>query len=407
MQNRQIFGLILLAGMIGLGTIVISPFWAPLAWAAILAHATDATYRRILRLCGQRRNLAAAVTTILLIVLIVVPVSLLLVDLQSELVGAYRDLSTKYADQPLILPETIRRLPVVGALLNDVLNNPEFRQRMAGAWMRQLAGIVGAVGRSVAQFGVTAIALFFCYRDGDLMLEQIRAGLRKVVGETADQYCRAVGTTSNAVVSGLIVSALAQDFITGLGYAFIGAGPPVLLGALTALTALIPFVGTVAIWGLLGIWLLLSDRIGAGLGLLAWGALIVNPTDNILKPLLVSNAADIPLVIVFLGVMGGLLTFGLVGLFLGPLILAVLLAIWREWLEGKAPEEERCPPHHAASIDVEAIISRRCSCLDAGREIATGPLHEVDQPLSASATHLEAASHVAGKAPTAPLVKLP
>lgn len=345
MQNRQIFGLILLAGMIGLGAIVISPFWAPLAWAAILAHATDATYRRILRLCGQRRNLAAAVTTILLIVLIVVPVSLLLVDLQSELVGAYRDLSTKYADQPLILPEAIRRLPVVGGLLNDVLNNPEFRKQQINEWlepwMRQLAGIVGAVGRSVAQFGVTAIALFFCYRDGDLILEQIRAGLRKVVGETADQYCRAVGTTSNAVVSGLIVSALAQGFIAGLGYAFIGAGPPVLLGALTALTALIPFVGTVAIWGPLGVWLLLSDRIGAGLGLLAWGALVVNPTDNILKPLLISSAADIPLVIVFLGVMGGLLTFGLVGLFLGPLILAVLLAIWREWLEGKALEVQR------------------------------------------------------------------
>ena len=349
MQNRQIFGLILLAGMIGLGAVVISPFWAPLAWAAILAHATDSAYRRSLRLCGQRRNLAAAVTTILLIVLIVVPVSLLLVDLQRELAGAFRDLSTKYADEPLVLPEAIARAPFIGPaltdLLNEVVNNPEFRKQQLNEWLepwtRQLAGIVGAVGRSIAQFGVTAIALFFFYRDGDLMLEQIRAALRKVVGETADRYFRAVETTSNAVVSGLIVSALAQGFIAGVGYAFIGAGPPVLLGALTTLTALIPFVGTVAIWGPLGVWLLLTDQIGAGLGLLAWGALIVNPTDNILKPLLISNAADIPLVVVFLGVMGGLLTFGLVGLFLGPLILAVLLAIWREWLDAEVPETER------------------------------------------------------------------
>lgn len=349
MQNRQIFGLILLAGMIGLGAVVISPFWAPLAWAAILAHATDSAYRRSLHLCGQRRNLAAAVTTILLIVLIVVPVSLLLVDLQREFAGAFRDLSTKYADEPLVLPEAIARVPVIGPaltdLLNEVVNNPEFRKQQLNEWLepwaRQLAGVVGAVGRSIAQFGVTAIALFFFYRDGDLMLEQIRAALRKVVGETADRYFRAVETTSNAVVSGLIVSALAQGFIAGVGYAFIGAGPPVLLGALTTLTALIPFVGTVAIWGPLGVWLLLTDQIGAGLGLLAWGALIVNPTDNILKPLLISNAADIPLVVVFLGVMGGLLTFGLVGLFLGPLILAVLLAIWREWLEAEVPETER------------------------------------------------------------------
>jgi predicted PurR-regulated permease PerM len=341
-QNRQIFGLFLLAAMIGLGALVISPFWAPLAWAAILVHATYGAFQRCLRLCGQRRNLAATAATILLIVLIVVPVSLLLVDLQSEAVAAYRDISTKYADEPLVLPKGITRIPMIGPTLNELLNNPEFRKQQLDEWtepwMRQLAGVVGAVGRSIAQFGVMAIALFFFYRDGDLMLEQIRVGLRRVVGETADRYFAAVETTSKAVVSGLLVSAMAQGFIAGVGYAIIGAGPPVLLGATTALTALIPFVGTWAVWAPLGAWLLLTDQVGAGLGLLAWGAFVVNPTDNILKPLLISNAADIPLIVVFLGVMGGLLAFGFVGLFLGPLILAVLLAIWREWLGADVAE---------------------------------------------------------------------
>jgi predicted PurR-regulated permease PerM len=78
--------------------------------------------------------------------------------------------------------------------------------------------------------------------------------------------------------------------------------------------------------------LLLSDHIGAGLGLLAWGAFVVHPTDNILRPLLISSATDIPLLIVVFGVVGGLFAFGIVGMFLGPLILAVPLAIWREWL---------------------------------------------------------------------------
>jgi AI-2E family transporter len=84
--------------------------------------------------------------------------------------------------------------------------------------------------------------------------------------------------------------------------------------------------------------LLLSDQFGAGLGVLAWGALVVNPADNILKPLLISNATDIPLVIALFGVLGGLVAFGMVGLFLGPLILAILLAIWREWMEDDRPE---------------------------------------------------------------------
>ena len=103
---------------------------------------------------------------------------------------------------------------------------------------------------------------------------------------------------------------------------------------MTALTSLIPFIGTVLIWGPIGAWLLLSGHIGAGLGLLAWGAIVVHPIDNILRPLLISSATDIPLLIVLFGVGGGLLAFGMVGLFLGPLILTVLLAIWREWLEG-------------------------------------------------------------------------
>jgi predicted PurR-regulated permease PerM len=107
---------------------------------------------------------------------------------------------------------------------------------------------------------------------------------------------------------------------------------------MTALTSLIPFLGAALIWGPIGVWLLLSDQFGAGLGMLAWGALVVNPTDNILKPLLISNATDIPLVIVLFGVLGGLVAFGMVGLFLGPLILTILLAIWREWLEDDRPE---------------------------------------------------------------------
>jgi predicted PurR-regulated permease PerM len=345
MQNRQVFALILLGVIVGLGLFVVRPFLVPLAWAAILAYVTGPSYRRILRLSGNRPSLAATVATLLLIIVLVVPVSFLLIRLQDELADAYRELSTRFAEKPFVLPDAITRIPVIGPALNealtDVWNGPELRKQQVSEWLepwiRELAGIVGKIGRSVAQLAVTAVALFFFYRDGDEVLEQVRKGLRKVVGDPAEHYFKAVGDTTRAVVSGLIVSALAQGFIAGVGYAIIGVGTPILLGALTALTALVPFIGTVAVWGPIGVWLLLSDQIGAGLALLAWGALIVNPTDNILKPLLISNATDIPLVMVLFGVMGGLLAFGLIGLFLGPLILAVLLAIWREWLEEDRP----------------------------------------------------------------------
>ena len=348
MPNRQIFGLVLLGVMIGLGFVVVRPFLTPLVWAGILAYVTGPYYLRVLRFCGNRSSLAATIATLVLMVVLVVPVSFLLIRLQSELAEAYRDISTKFADQPLVLPKAVASIPVLGPILDEavtqVWNDPELRKEQVKDWLepwvRELAGIVGRIGRTAVQLAVTTITLFFFYRDGELVLEQARRGLRKVAGEPADHYLKAVGETTQAVVFGLIVSAVAQGLIAGIGYAFIGVGTPILLGALTAVTALVPFLGTVAVWGPIGLWLLLSDQIGIGLALLAWGAFIVNPTDNILKPLLISNATDVPLVIVLFGVMGGLLAFGLVGLFLGPLILAVLFAIWREWLaaDGLRPD---------------------------------------------------------------------
>jgi predicted PurR-regulated permease PerM len=345
MPNRQILGLVLLGVMIGLGFVVVRPFLTPLVWAAILAYVTGPYYLRVLRLCGNRSSLAAAIATLVLMVVLVVPVSFLLIRLQSELAEAYRDMSTKFADQPLVLPKAVTSIPVLGPILDEaviqVWNDPELRKEQVKEWLepwvRELAGIIGRIGRTAVQLAVTTITLFFFYRDGELVLEQARRGLRKVAGEPADRYLKAVGETTQAVVFGLMVSALAQGLIAGIGYAFIGVGTPILLGALTAVTALVPFLGTVAVWGPIGVSLLLSDQIGIGLALLAWGAFIVNPTDNILKPLLISNATDVPLVIVLFGVMGGLLAFGLVGLFLGPLILAVLFAVWREWLAADSP----------------------------------------------------------------------
>ena len=105
-----------------------------------------------------------------------------------------------------------------------------------------------------------------------------------------------------------------------------------LLGAITALIAMIPF-GTPFVWGSIGLWLLASGDTIAGIGLLLWGALVVSWVDNLVRPLVISSATRIPFLLVMFGVLGGLAAFGLVGLFLGPVVLAVLMAVWREWIE--------------------------------------------------------------------------
>jgi predicted PurR-regulated permease PerM len=348
MQDHVILGLILLAVMIGLGIQVVAPFWAPIAWAAILAYVTTPIYQRILRLLNGRPSLAAGVMTTLMIVILLVPTSFLLARLPRELAESYEELSKAF-DEPLVIPEALTRIPVLGPALDETLtnfwNDPEIRKQYVKDWLepwsRELASIVGRLGRSIAQLAVAIIVLFFLYRDGDTALQQLRQGLRKIVGEMADKYFQAIGETTRAVVFGLIVSALAQGLIAGVGYQIIGVGTPILLGSITAVTALVPFLGTVAVWGSIGVGLLVAGKISTGIALLAWGTFIVNPTDNILKPLLISGATDVPLAVVLVGVMGGLLAFGLIGLFLGPLILSVLLAIWREWLAEDRGENVR------------------------------------------------------------------
>jgi len=345
MQNRQIFLLILLAVIAGLGLWVVKPFLTPMVWAGILSFVTWPVYRRLLQLLKGRRTAGSLIMTTLLITLLIMPVLWLLIRLQGELADAYKALSFKVSEGPLHLPDAIARIPLIGPAATELLtaywNDPALWKQQLKDWLEpwigEFAGVIGKIGRSLLDLVFAGLTLFFFFRDGETIVTQAREGLRKLIGDPADAYFKAIGETTNAVVSGLIVTALVQGLIAGIGFKITGVGTPVLLGALTTVTSLIPLVGTVIVWAPIGVWMLLSGKIGAGVGLLAWGAIVVHPADNILRPYLISKGTDIPLLIVFFGVAGGLLAFGLVGLFIGPLILTVLLAIWREWLGGDAP----------------------------------------------------------------------
>jgi predicted PurR-regulated permease PerM len=114
----------------------------------------------------------------------------------------------------------------------------------------------------------------------------------------------------------------------------------VLLGVVTVVLALVPF-GAPVVWGSVSIWLLATGATWAGVGLAAWGAVVVSQIDNLLRPLLISSATRIPYLLVLFGVLGGISAFGLIGLFLGPIVIAVLLAVWREWVgEQGQPEKD-------------------------------------------------------------------
>lgn len=338
--TRRIILTLFLGGLVFLSYAVLRVFLVPLAWAAILAFCTWPLYTRLQTLMGGRGSLSALSMTLLLTAAFVLPLLWLMALLRGEVAGAYAAVVAYLAEGQTWLPSRVAQLPWVGDWLQQVVDqwarDPAVLRAQVGEWLEagrgEILNVLGDVGRNAGKLGFALITLFFFYRDGESLLQQVRRVLRRFLGPRVEGYIAAVGGMTKAVVWGLVATALVQGIVAGAGYWWAGLDAPVLLGAITALVAMIPF-GTPFVWGSIGVWLLMSGNITAGVGLLLWGTLVVSWVDNLIRPLVISGATRIPFLLVMFGVLGGLAAFGLIGLFLGPVILAVLVAVWREWLE--------------------------------------------------------------------------
>ncbi|MBV6416701.1 MAG: putative transport protein YdiK [Steroidobacteraceae bacterium] len=328
----------LLAGLVVLAFEVLKPFIVPVIWAVILAHVTWPVYRRLLAVVKRRRAVAALLMTVGVTLAIVLPAIWLVALIRTELVAAYNAFAAQLA-RGVELPHFVFELPWIGPWLEGLLAriaqdpgalNAELRgwiQRSAG----ELGGVVGGVGRNVAKLFIAMLSLFFVYRDGESFAVQVVRVLERSLGQRVHGYALAISGTVRAVVYGLLAAAVAQGTIAGLGYWVAGLNAPIALGALTMLAALIPFM-TPVVWVGASLWLVVSGHTAAGAGLFLWGLLAISWIDNVVRPLVISNATRIPFLLVLFGVLGGVGAFGLVGLFVGPVILAVLMAVWREWI---------------------------------------------------------------------------
>ena len=348
---RRVILTLLLGGLFVLSYLVLSWFVVPVVWAAILAYVTWPVYARLRALLRGHAMASALLMTLLLTAAFVLPLLWLVFLLQGEFVLAYQAAMAYIASGPHRLPDFVLHLPWIGERLQELLDrfaaDPlAMRAQIATwaqQWIGQLGNLVGGVAQNALKLGFALLAVVFVYRDGESLLDQVRRVLRRFLGRRVDGYIVAVGITTKAVLYGLVLTALAQGLLAGLGYWAAGVRAPVLFGAFTALIALMPF-GTPFVWGSLGAWLLFSGKTLAGIGLLLWGTLVVSWVDNLIRPLLISNATHIPFLLVMFGVIGGLASFGLIGMFLGPVIVAVLLALWREWLEEQASTRSETPP---------------------------------------------------------------
>lgn len=339
-NSRRLLLGVFLAGLLLLAWQVLSPFIIPVAWAGILVYVTWPLYLRLRAVFRGRHTPSALVMTMMLALTLILPLLWVVFLLQSEISGVYQQIALQLSRGNLVLPDAFRSIPWLGNELQtffDRLNaSPEALKAQITEWsnygVNHAAGFVGGVGRNMGKLGFALLTAFFLYRDGEVVVKQIRLVLTQVLDERIDDYLRAMGDMARAVVYGIVLTAMAQGLLAGIGYAVAGMGNPVFLGVLTALIAFIPF-GTPFAWGAVCIWLFLTGETWAAFGLFLWGALVVSWIDNIIRPLVISSATRMPFLLVMFGVLGGLAAFGMVGLFIGPVILAVMVAVWREWLD--------------------------------------------------------------------------
>lgn len=336
---RRLLVAALVLGILVLTFNVLQPFIVPMIWGAILAYVSWPLHARMMKLTRGRAGAAALMTTVSVTLIIVVPLVWLILLLRVEALSAYAEVQRFLASKPT-LPPVLRDLPYIGQTLHDVLQQLSADPKAIGQnfmlLMEQssveVTRLIGGVGRNVAKLFFALFSMFFLLRDGPRLLREATAILEGILGPTVRDYLDAVGSTTQAVVYALMLGALAQGAVAGIGYWIFGVQAPVLMGALTVLIALVPF-GAPVVWLSLGSWLLMTGHILPGVGLLLWGSVLVSWVDNIVRPLVISNATRMPFLLVVFGVLGGVLAFGLVGLFIGPVLLAVSLALWREWLE--------------------------------------------------------------------------
>ena len=350
-QNAPILQRLLLFGLffclILLSFEILKYFIVPVLWASIIAYITWPLHQKIYHWVGERKNLSAILMTSLLVLLVGIPLTIGIFVLQHEGRQLYFEVQQQLYAGKIEVPEFVQTLPFIGPEIQRIIfelnSNPHAITQNIGLWIQGHLGygrfVVAEISRNLVKLIFAILSLFFFYRDGNLILEQVRRAFEMVIGPRIHHYFQTISETTRAVVYGVGLTAIVQSLLAGASYIVAGVPNPMVLTLVTLVFALIPFGPPIA-YGSVALWLFSQGHTVEAAGVLIWGVAIVSSADNVIRPLVISGATKIPFLLIMFGVLGGLASFGLVGLFIGPMILAVLLAIWKEWLQENIQKAE-------------------------------------------------------------------
>ncbi|WP_247895856.1 AI-2E family transporter [Azospirillum brasilense] len=324
--------------------VVLRPFIAAILWAVILTFSTWPLHRRIERALGGRTTLAAAIMTLAIMAILVGPLVALGIKLSENIIRVFETAHAAMDRGLPPLPGWLAGLPILGERLQEVwsvlLSGEANLRTTLQPHFGQIRDWVLASGEHLLS-GTSLIALsvliaFFLYRDGRTAVRRLHSIVGRIAGARARQSLDVAAETINGVVHGVLGTALVQAVAATVGYWIAGLPGALLLGFITFFLTLVP-MGPALIWLPAAIWLASQGRTAMAIFLVAWVGLLVGSLDNILRPILIGRSSDLPFIIIFLGIVGGLIAFGLIGIFLGPTLLAVAYGLIREWSGGNEP----------------------------------------------------------------------
>ncbi|HEX4738590.1 MAG TPA: AI-2E family transporter [Allosphingosinicella sp.] len=340
---------LLVALMTLVGLWIARDFLLELAWAVTLAVALWPLYMRATggRKARGTRNLIPLGFTLATGLVLMLPLAVVAVEAARDSQAALQWVA-QAQKSGVPQPSWLGHLPFGGRLSGwwqGHLAAPQGASRLLGSInASSVASWTGTIATQVASrfwfFAVTLLALFLILRDGQRLAANAVGTARRFYGEFGERFVDRVGEAVRAAVNGTVLVAIGEGSLIGIGYAVTNVPRPVLFTLATIGFALLPF-GAWAAFGAGGLVLLAQGHVAAAIGLFVFGAAVMLIGDNVVQPAVVGNSIELPFLWIFVATFGGLETFGLVGLFVGPALMAALFLVWKEWLGLDPPEKRR------------------------------------------------------------------
>jgi predicted PurR-regulated permease PerM len=350
-SRPQLFARVVLAVVLtGLGMWTLRGFLPALVWAGVLAIAVWPLYQWAHRRWppGRHNLVLPIVFTVSVALVFIVPLAFVAVQVATEASSVFNWLDDvrKSGIPP---PAWLHRLPFGESQaltwwqenLADPTGAGELLRRTNRSDLMLTGRTVGAeLTHRVIIFGFTLMTLFFLFRDGARLAEQMRRASQRAFGAGGERVGRQIIASVHGTVDGLVLVGLGEGLVLGVTYALAGVSHPTLFGAITVVAAMVPF-GAPVVFGAAALLLLARGAMEAAIAVVVTGAVITFVADHFIRPVLIGGATRLPFLWVLLGILGGVESWGLLGLFLGPAIMAALMLLWREW----TTEDHRSEDH--------------------------------------------------------------